>query len=157
VPVVGAAFLIAVGRADARIHVEHNPLRRSPVMNSVDPLAGEISKRRQVLIRRQPACLETPHLARRGRRSRCGLATDEPAHRRIMTEALSVVDILVTGKPPEYRLPQQTDQFMAAVLAGAGIGERLPGNHRQAEGVVEFPVRQQSGVGGDPRAMELKL
>src|SRR5205085_8889437 len=40
--VVGAAFLLAVGRALARIHVEHDRLRRSPLLNLVDPLAGQI-------------------------------------------------------------------------------------------------------------------
>ena len=47
--VVGAAFLLAVGRALARIHVEHDGLRRSPLVHPVDPLAGQIGERRKVL------------------------------------------------------------------------------------------------------------
>jgi hypothetical protein len=35
---------------------------------------------------------------------------------------------------------------MAAILAGARIGERLAGHHRQAERIVEFPVGQRSGI-----------
>jgi hypothetical protein len=32
-------------------------------------------------------------------------------------QALGVIDILVSGKATEYRLPQQTNQRVAAVLA----------------------------------------
>lgn len=82
---------------------------------------------------------------------------DDPAHGRIMTEALSIFDILVSRNPPERGLPQQTRKRMAAVLAVAGIGKRLPGNHRQAESVVAFAIGEQSGVGCDPATIELKL
>jgi hypothetical protein len=47
--VVGAAFLLALGRALARIHVEHNPLRWSPFVHLVDPLARQIGQRGKVL------------------------------------------------------------------------------------------------------------
>src|SRR6516162_8072830 len=40
VAVVGAAFLLAVGRAFARIHVEHDDPRRSPLLHLVDPCPG---------------------------------------------------------------------------------------------------------------------
>ena len=36
-----AHFPLAMGGADARIHIEHNASRRAAVMNPVDPLAGE--------------------------------------------------------------------------------------------------------------------
>ena len=39
--VVGAGFLLAVGRALALIHVEHDHLRRSPLVHGVDPPAGQ--------------------------------------------------------------------------------------------------------------------
>ena len=48
-PVVGAAFLLPVSWALARIHVEHDPLRRSALLNLVDPLTGEIGERGKVL------------------------------------------------------------------------------------------------------------
>src|SRR5271169_7262203 len=41
-PVVSAAFLLAVSRALARIHVEHDGPRRSPLVHLVDPLARPI-------------------------------------------------------------------------------------------------------------------
>ena len=74
-----------------------------------------------------------------------------------MTQTLSVVDILVAGKPAEHRLPEQANQRMTAILTSAGIGERLARHYRQAKDVVEFAIGQQSRIGGDARAMELKL
>src|SRR5215469_4021435 len=44
VAVVGAAFLFAVGRALARIHVEYDGLRRSPPARFVNPMTGQIDK-----------------------------------------------------------------------------------------------------------------
>src|SRR6476646_8207097 len=67
-PVVGAAFLLAVGRALARIHVEHDDPRRSPRVHLVDPPAGQIGKSNEVLGPGQPLRLEAAHLAGRGGR-----------------------------------------------------------------------------------------
>src|SRR6266480_3621248 len=44
VHIVGRPLLIAVGRADTRIHVENNCPRRLAAMNAVDPPTGEIGK-----------------------------------------------------------------------------------------------------------------
>ena len=74
-----------------------------------------------------------------------------------MPQAQGVVDILVSGKPPEHRLPQQPDQSVAAVPAGACVGEHVARHRAETESVVEFAVGQQSGIGGDPGAMELEL
>ena len=73
-----------------------------------------------------------------------------------MAQALGVVHILVSGKPPEHRLPQQPDQRMAAVLAGARVGQHLARHRAQTECVVEFAVGQQSGIGGDHGAAKLQ-
>ena len=62
-----APLLLAVGRADARIHVEHDASRRTAAVHQVDPLAGQIGKSGEVLRRREPLRLEAAHLARRGR------------------------------------------------------------------------------------------
>src|SRR6516162_8361455 len=67
-PVVGAAFLLAIGRALARIHIEHDRLRRSPLVHLVDPLAGQISESDKVVGAAQPLRLEPAHLASRGGR-----------------------------------------------------------------------------------------
>jgi hypothetical protein len=71
--VVGAAFLLAIGRALARIHVEHDDPGRSPLVHLVDPLAGQISERGKVLRPAQPPGLEAAHLA-----GRSGRAGDRP-------------------------------------------------------------------------------
>jgi hypothetical protein len=73
-----------------------------------------------------------------------------------MAQAFGVVDILVTGEPSKHRLPQQTDQSMAAILARAGIGKNLARHRRQTECVVEFAVCQQSGTGRDHGAAKLQ-
>src|SRR3954453_17642411 len=67
-PVVGATFLLAVGRAFARIHVEYEGLRPPPAAHFVDPLTRQISQRSKVLRSAQPSCLEAAHLARRSGR-----------------------------------------------------------------------------------------
>ena len=74
-----------------------------------------------------------------------------------MPQALGIVDIFVSGKPSEHRLPQQPDQSVTAIPAGACVGEHVPGHRAETEGVVELTVGQQSGIGGDPGAMELEL
>jgi hypothetical protein len=63
VAVVGGAFLITVGWADTRIHVEHDCPRRLAGMNAVDPMPGEVGERDEVLTTREPLRLEAPHLA----------------------------------------------------------------------------------------------
>ena len=55
VTVPDTVFLFAMRRAHARIHVEQETSRRTATMNAVDPFAGEISERRKVLFRREPA------------------------------------------------------------------------------------------------------
>jgi hypothetical protein len=65
-----------------------------------------------------------------------------------VTQAFRVVHVLKTCKPPKHGLPQQTDQRMPAVLAGAGVGEHLARHRAEAERIVEFPVREQAGIGG---------
>ena len=151
-----AHLLLAVGRAHARIHVEHDASRRAAAMHKVDPLAGQVGKSREVLRCREPLRLEAAHLARRSRTALSRFAADNPAHRRIVAQALGVVHVLVSGETTKHRLPQQTDQRMAAVLAGARIGERLARHRGQPECVVEFAVRQQSGIGRDHGAAKLQ-
>jgi hypothetical protein len=74
-----------------------------------------------------------------------------------MAQALGVVHILISGEPSKHRLPQQSDQRMAAVLPGPRIGEHVPGHCAETEGVVEFAVGQQPSIGRDARPSELKL
>jgi hypothetical protein len=57
-----------------------------------------------------------------------------------MTQAFGVIRILVSGKSPEYRLSQHSDESIPAVLAGACAGEYITGHRGKDERVVEFPV-----------------
>src|SRR5262245_1223948 len=62
----------------------------------------------------------------------------------------------VICKATEHRLPQQTNQRVAAVLARACIGEHLARRHAQPKSVVEFAVGQQPGIRGDNGAAKLQ-
>ena len=81
--VVGAAFLVVVSRAVARIHVEDDGLRRSLPVDLVDPLARQIDESGKVLRPAQPLCLKTPRLASRRGRADDRPVADHPAHCRI--------------------------------------------------------------------------
>src|SRR5499427_2088148 len=135
-----AILLLAMGRAHARIHVEHDAAGRSAAMYKVDPLAGQVGKSRKVLVCSKPLRLKAANLARRSCTAHDGFAADDPAHRWIVPQALGVIDILVSGKATEYRLPQQTNQRVAAVLARACIDKHLARHHAQSKSVVEFAV-----------------
>src|SRR5262249_16173397 len=123
-----AHLLLAVGWAHARIHVEHDVPRRPSSVDGVDPSAGKVSQCRKVRICRKPLCLEAAHLAWWGRAAVSSLAADDPAQRRIVTKTFGIVHIFVAGETAEHRLPQQTDQRMTPVLAGAASASISPAN-----------------------------
>jgi hypothetical protein len=76
------------------------------------------------------------------------LAADNPAHRRIMAQTLSVIDVLVAGEATKDRLPEQPGQCVPAILAGAGVTQDFARHRRQPERVVELAVRKQPSIGG---------
>jgi len=57
-----AVLLFAMGRAHARIHVEHDAAGRSAAMHKVDPLAGQVGKSRKVLVCSKPLRLKGANL-----------------------------------------------------------------------------------------------
>ena len=124
-PTVGAAFLCAVSRTFARIHIEHDDPRLTPLVHRVNPLARQIGKIGEVFRPRQPFGLEAAHLAGRGSPIHGRFAADHPAPRRIAAQPIGVVQILVTSPPAEHRLPQQPDQQVASVPAGARLCQSL--------------------------------
>ena len=67
-----------------------------------------------------------------------------------------VVYVLISRKPREHGLPQQPDQGMATILAGAGVSERAACHGAEAEGVVKFAIGQQAGIGRDDGAAKLE-
>src|ERR1700732_1967269 len=73
-----------------------------------------------------------------------------------MAQSSGIIHVLVSGEAAEHRLPQHSNESMAAALAPARIRERIACNHRQAEHVIEFAIGQQSGVGGDDRSTKLE-
>src|SRR5665811_404787 len=121
VTVVGCSFLVAIGLAHTRVHVEHDAVQRTAAANPVNPSPAEIGERDKVLIIRKPIRLEASHLAGGGCLLRCSTTANDPAHRRITPEPVGVVHVLVSGKATEYRLPQHSDQIMPTVPARASI------------------------------------
>jgi hypothetical protein len=83
-------------------------------------------------------------------------AANNPTHRRIAAQTLGVVYVLVAGQPAEYRLPQQPDQEVLSVLAGACIRQFLATACGQSEHVVQLTIRQQTAIGGDHTGAKLK-
>jgi len=157
VAVVGGAFLVAMGRADARIHVEHDGPRCSAAMNAVDPLSGEARECCKILIAREPLGLEPPHLAGRCSFALDRLAADDPAYGRVARQPVGVVYILVSGKPTKHRLAQHAHEIMSAIPARTRIDKVLPCDSHQTKRVIKLAVGQQSGIGGDARTVELQL
>ena len=75
VSVVGRSLLLAMGRADAAVHVEDDPRRRATVMHTVDPSPGEIGKRGEVSPAGQNLRLEASQLTGRGSLFRDSMAS----------------------------------------------------------------------------------
>ena len=81
--VVGRPFLIAVGRADAGIHIQDDALQWTAAMNAVDPLTAEVDERGGVLVACEPLRLEAPDMTC-GCRLLChGVTNNNSAHGRI--------------------------------------------------------------------------
>jgi hypothetical protein len=154
--IVSGTFLLAVGRALARIHVEHDDPGRSPLVHLVDPPSGQIAESGKVLGPAQPLRLEAAHLAGRGGIPCDRLIADHPAHRRITAQPVGVIHVLVAGQPSEHRLPQQARQSVATILACARISERVGSCVAQAENVIQLAIGQQPGVGRDRGAAKLE-
>jgi hypothetical protein len=68
------------------------------------------------------------------------LASDNPAHRRIMPQTFGVVHVLVSSEATKYRLPEQPGQCVPAILASACVGKNITRHCRQPEHVVEFAI-----------------
>src|SRR6516225_4094235 len=153
-----AHLLLAVGRAHARIHVEHDATGWPSAVHKIDPLARQVGKSSEVLGRCEPLRLEASHLTRRSCAPLRRFATDNPAHGRIVAQALGVVHILVSGKATKYRLPEQPGQCVPTILATACVGQNITRHHSQADCVVEFAIGENpaSEVTREPRNWSIK-
>ena len=76
---------------------------------------------------------------------------------RMRQQLVKFRNILVSGEASIDRLAKQTDDAMPAVLARPAVGQDIARQCGQPQGIVEFTIGEPSGVGGDPRAVELKL
>ena len=124
-------------------------------MGPIDPLPGEVHQVLEVLGGAEGLGLEACHLAGGSGLVVLGAATDHNPQGGIEAEVLGVVDILVPRKTPEHGLAQHADQGMTTVLAGTRIRERFTSEIAQSEGVIEFPIRKQTSIGGDDGAAKL--
>ena len=85
------------------------------------------------------------------------MAADDPSHDRVEAEPVGIVHVVVPAKAPENGLAELRDKTVATVLPTTGVGEYVPGNLAQSDRIIQFPVRQQPGVGSDLGTVELKL
>ena len=76
---------------------------------------------------------------------------------RIMGKTFGIVHILIADEAAEHRLAQQASQYVPSVLAAPALRQRRARQIGEAERVVQFPLGQQAGVGGDPAAVEFQL
>jgi hypothetical protein len=77
-----------------------------------------------------------------------GAAAHHDSQGRIETEAFGIVDILVAGQLAVDRLAQQGRKSVLGVPPSPGILQAARRRAGQAEGVIEFPIGEESGVTG---------
>jgi hypothetical protein len=63
----------------------------------------------------------------------------------------------MSAKASENGLAELPDKTVATVLPTTGVGECVPSNLGQSDRIIQFPIRQQPGVGRDLGTVELKL
>ena len=155
--VVRRPLLFAMGWADAGIHVENDLRRWVPVMNLIDPHPVHVGQGLNVRIGGQKLRLETPHLAGRGCLFRNGMAADDPSHDRGEAEPVGIVHVVIPAKASENGLAELPDKTVTTILPTTGVRECVPGNLGQSDRIIQFPIRQQPGVGRDLGTVELQL
>ena len=116
----------------------------------------EFSSARLRIGSRKPR-LESPHLAGGSALSFDGLASDNPAHGRIVPQTVGVVHVFIAAKASKNRVTEPTSHAVPSVLAGTAVLENIPGNLGQAEGIVKLPLGEQPGVRGDLGTVKFQL
>ena len=76
---------------------------------------------------------------------------------RIARETLGVIDIFVTGETIEHRLAKKPHEEMSSVLSASRLRYDLSAQLGQSKGVIQFTIREQTGVPGDFAAVEFQL
>ena len=106
------------------VHVQSDDLRRSLVVYRVDPTPRQIGQGREVLRPRQHRGLEPAHGARRRRPALHRPTADEPAHHRIAAQPVGVIDVFISCKARENRLPQKASEAVPSIPAGTRIADQ---------------------------------
>jgi hypothetical protein len=147
--IIGTAFLLAIGRALARIHVEHDDLRRLPLVHlSIHRLgssasAARFSGRLSHFVSKRPiwpAEAAEPAIAR------------SPATQRIAGSPhsfLGVVHVLIGGQPPEHRLAEQPSP--AGGDRSCRCARRLAYRHPCRSGALALGRVENCAPGGPPQ------
>ncbi len=143
VSVVGRSFLVAVGRADATVHVENDLRRRAMAVHTVDPMPGKIGKRGEVFLGGQNLRLEASHLTGRGSLFRDSMAADDPPHDRVEAEPVGIVHVVVPAEAPENGLAELPDKTVATVLPTTGVRQYVPGNLGQSDRIPATATTQR--------------
>ena len=73
-----------------------------------------------------------------------------------MAKTAGVVDVLVSGEAAEDGLSEQLCQCVPAIPADARISEHFARHRAETERVVEFAIREQTGIGRDDGSTKLK-
>ena len=158
--VVGRAFLLAMGRANGAVHVEHDDLQPVPCMHSVDPDSRKSGERGEVVVDCQQLSLEPAHLAGRCAAALDSLAADDPPHRGIAPEPVASFTSSDPASRPktDWRSRPTTpcQPFLPVLLSAIKPRRhhspvRLGPGHRRVRG------RRAGRVGCDPRTVELQL
>ena len=159
VPVVGRALLTAARLTDGTVHIENQCLQRPSLTHRVDPATRQIHERCEILLRAENVRLETADLTGGSGvlvSQRCS-ATNHVTHRWVDSQSLGVVDILVACQSAVYGLTQQRHKLVLLVAAQAAVFEGGWGHFSQPERLIEFAIRQQSGIGCDLATEELEF
>ena len=131
----------------------HFPLR----VRSSRRTKPEVGQGFQDLIARKPRRLEAPDLAARRRQPFEPFAIDDRPHHQIMRLPFSVVHIFIAGQAAEHRLAQKPCQEIARVLAPPYLRENVARQRAPPKRVIQLTIREQTGIGGDPAAVEFQL
>ncbi len=155
-PVPSRAFLIAMGRADGTIHVQHDVFEPVAIMEAVNPLAIKVGQCLPVLGRGQRLDLKPSHLRGRGRLRLDSPTTHHLAHDRIKGETVSIIDVFVARQTSINRLSIKSVKPVNDVLAPAGVIERTGRKIRQPEHFIQLAHHQQTAVGTELRAAKFQ-
>ena len=146
--VVGRAFLLAMGRANGAVHVEHDDLQRfRACTRSIQTPGRAVSAARLSIVSNSVSnrpiwLVDAP--------PRSTLAADDPPHRGISARAGRRRSPRI--RRAVQRRPKQTDDTVPTVLAGPAARTSLASTVRPRAS-VEFAV----GAGCDPRTVQLQL